>query len=125
MQLKLLIFFILCCLACNNKDEVVAEQKPSITKTVTVFDKEKWLTKQGKDYPYRDNMLASLFANDTIRELDKNEVIDLLGPPDRIDSLYLFYLIAQKRAAFFPLHTKTLVIKISDDNSPNKIMIHE
>lgn len=124
MQIKILILFILCCIACNNKDEVVAE-KPSVTKTVTVFDKEKWLTKQGKDYPYRDHMLDAIFANDTIRQLKKDEVIDLLGPPDRIDSLYLFYLIAQKRAAFFPLHTKTLVIKISDDDSPNKIMIHE
>ena len=125
MQIKILFLFILCCFACNNTDNVKSEKASTPSLTKLDFEKEKWMTKKGKGYPHRDKMLPAIFANDTIRQLEKDEVIDLLGPPDRIDSLYLFYLVAQKRAGFLPIQTKTLVIKISDDEKPNKIMIHE
>ena len=126
MKTKIWIVFILLgCFACkNNSDENrVTENKEN--ESEMVFDKTKWKTKINLDYPYRDIMLNSLFVNDTLKKLKKQEVLNMLGKPDRIDSLYLFYRITQERISFFPLHTKTLVIKLSKDNTVKSVMIHE
>lgn len=77
------------------------------------------------DYLYRNEMLKDLISNHSLKGLKKDELIDLLGPPDRIDSGYLFYMIAQKRLYFFPLHTKTLVIKLAKDSTVEWRKIHE
>ena len=81
--------------------------------------------KKDSDYPYRNKMLKDLIASDTLKRLKKEEIINMLGEPDRIDSAYLFYPIAQERLGFFPLHTKTLVIKLSNDSTANSVMIHK
>jgi hypothetical protein len=57
--------------------------------------------------------------------LRKDEILDLLGQPDKIDGNYLFYRIAQQRLGFWPLHTKTLVIKFYEDSTVEWIRIHE
>ena len=89
------------------------------------FDKTKWRVKEGLDYPNRDQMLNSIVYNDTVRALNKDEILDLLGEPDRRNEGYLYYLISQRRLGFWPLHTKTLVIKLSGDNTIDWIRIHE
>lgn len=80
------------------------------------FDKNKWATKKDADYPYRDRMLNDLITNIKLHGLKKEQVVSLLGEPNRADTFYLFYTIAQKRLGSFPLHTKTLVIKFGKDN---------
>lgn len=88
------------------------------------FDTTKWQKKKGLDYPYRLNMLNDLMTSDTLKILKKEEIINLLGQPDRMDKEYLFYRIAQKRVGLFPLTTKTLVIKLANDGTKNKVMTH-
>jgi len=90
-----------------------------------VFNQEKWNTKDGSDYPYRDKMLINLISDDSVRTLEKGEIIDLLGDPNRINENYLYYTIAQKRLGVWPLHKKTLVIKFSSDNTIDWMKIHE
>lgn len=89
------------------------------------FDQAKWKEKDGKDYPFRDRMLNDIVYNDTVRSRNKEQILDLLGEPDRTNENYLYYMIAQRRLGFWPLHTKSLVIKFSDDNTVDWIKIHE
>jgi hypothetical protein len=88
------------------------------------FDKIKWRTKDDNNYPYRENMLNDLVYNVKLKGLKQNEVLVLLGLPDRIDSSYLFYRVAEKRIGFFPLSTKTLVIKLTKDSIVEWRKIH-
>jgi len=92
-----------------------------------VFDKAKWNAKNGADYPYRDKMVNDIVYNDTIRTLDKIEILDLLGEPSyyRNNKNFLYYTIKQKRLISWPLHTKSMVIKLSEDNTIEWIKIHE
>lgn len=136
MQIRTYILFLLLyCLACNNNKVVEKTDKvengsntenlDSVTNTENGFDKTKWRAKDDHHYPYRDEMLEEVLSHLTLDSLKRDEVIDLLGQPDRSDGNYLFYRIAQKRLAFWPLHTKTLVIKLSEDSTINRVRIHE
>jgi hypothetical protein len=89
------------------------------------FNKTKWATKDGRDYPYRDKMLKDLMTNYQLHGLKKDTLEKLLGPPDRTNNGYLYYTIAQKRLGFFPLHTKTLVFKLTTDSTVEWRKIHE
>ncbi len=113
----------MCFLSCKKEDRTETDKKETIP--VAAFDKIKWKTKENRDYPYRDKMLDYLMTSDTLKKLKKEEVLNLLGQPDRIDSAYLFYRINQQRLYFFPLHTKTLVIKLKENDSVKPVMIHE
>jgi hypothetical protein len=124
MKTKTYILLLsLCCLACNNASEEKIEKTDPVTKSGMAFDKTKWNTKSGTDYPFRNEMLTKLRATDTLRHLKQEEIIALLGLPDRMDKEYLFYKIEQKHIGILPLQTKTLVIKLSEKR--NLIMIHE
>ena len=111
---------LFCCLSCKNTEEA------STTKTTeTAFDKTKWNTKEGKDYPYRESMIDNLISNDTIKKLNKDGILNLLGEPERIDNNHLFYMIAQERLESWPIHTKTMVIKLKEDGTVDWVKIHE
>ncbi len=123
MQLKILLLLLaICCLACNNGK---AKKEVSETTTAIEFDTTKWRTKDGDDYPYRDELLTYLITDNKLKGWKKDSVVALLGQPDKIDSNYLFYSIAQKRIGFFPMHTKTLVIKLAADSTVEWRKIHE
>lgn len=79
------------------------------------FDKIKWATQVDKDYPYRDDMLKDLITNGKLHGMNVANLLNLLGKPTRTDSGYLFYMVSQQRLGLFPLHTKSLVIKLSKD----------
>jgi hypothetical protein len=122
MQIRILIVLVFtCCLACHNK----SEEKADSAKTEMEFDKTKWRIKKDLDYTYRDKMYKELRANAKLKGLTQEAVLDLLGEPDRSDSGYLFYTIAQQRIGSFPLHTKTLVINIPKDSTVAWARIHE
>lgn len=122
MQYLKLIFVLLLFISC------ISETKTSSTGEVLSseisFDKLKWDTKEGYKYPFRDQMLNDIVYNDTIRSLNKKEILKKLGPPDRINEGHLYYLIDQKRIGPWPLHTKTMVIKLRDDDKIAWIKIH-
>jgi hypothetical protein len=117
--------FLSCCLACNNINDKKSEKADTSTTTQLKFNEAKWKTKDGPDYPYRNQMLDNLIDSDTLKQLKRVEILDLLGEPDRIDSAYLFYRVKQKRITFFPLSTKTLVIKLSADSTVDWVKIHQ
>ena len=87
----------------------------------------KWATTYGAEYPYRDNMLSDLINNYKLTGLKKNEVLNLLGQPNRSGSGYLFYTIIYKYRGNIPVpvHTKTLVIKLARDSTVEWGKIHE
>jgi hypothetical protein len=91
-----------------------------------LFDKEKWQMKDGKDFPYRAKMLNDVVYNDTIRSLNRAELLEMLGAPSYYgdDEHFLYYLISQKRLGLWPLSTKSMVIKMSDDDTVEWIKIH-
>ncbi len=89
------------------------------------FEKAHWLFKEDGDYIYRSQMVHDVLYNDTIRSLNKNQIIATLGKPDRINEGHLYYMIAQKRLGVWPLHTRTLVIKLTNDQKVDWIKLHE
>jgi len=71
-------------------------------------------------------MLKDLIANYKLKDLKKEEVIEMLGAPNRTDNGHLFYSIATETIAnVFPLHTKTLVINLTKDSTVEWRKIHE
>jgi len=108
MQISnLLVIFLLCFISCSSDKQEQQEEK---------FDKTKWATKEDKIYPYRDRMLKDLVYNQKLKGLKRDEVLNLLGQPTRIDSNYLFYIVSQSFIGdLVPLHTKSLVIKLIND----------
>ncbi|WP_029034807.1 hypothetical protein [Salinimicrobium terrae] len=122
---------LLLCLACKNDAEFEAEDPSEVTETTSaaengsIFSPEKWKTKDGFDYPHRNRMLKDLMTDEDFRSLKRNEVLDLLGEPDRIDTNYLFYRVEQKRLSLWPIHTKTMVVKFTQDSLIEWIKIHE
>ncbi|MGB1268870.1 MAG: hypothetical protein ACPG45_03965 [Flavobacteriaceae bacterium] len=119
MKHLFLFCFILVSTSCKKQEEAITENH------ILEFNNKKWLIKEGYTYPNREEMLPVLFANDTLKKLQRNAIYNLLGIPNRTDKNYLFYTVSQRRIGFFPLHTKTLVIKLQGNDSLNKVMIHE
>jgi hypothetical protein len=117
----MMLLVMLSCLACKKTAEETTEEG----KTEIAFDKTKWQTKKGDDYPYRDKMVNDLVASDTLKTVKKEAIIALLGEPSREDNNYLFYTVSQERAGFWPLHTKTVVIKFLKDGTVEWVKIHE
>jgi hypothetical protein len=130
MKLKFLsAILFLSCLACSHAKEEKSDTPESGTRTDIEFDKTKWRIKEVNDfnqpdYPHRNEMLKDLINHQRLNGLKKNELLDLLGQPDQIDSGYLFYQVSQRRLYFFPLHTKTLVIKLDRDSTVEWRKIH-
>ena len=93
MKFALLSFsFLSSIYACND---TIKHKQSDANISREKFDKTKWRIKDATDYPYRDKILNDLITNEKLKGFKKEEVINLLGRPDRIDSSYLFYRIAQ------------------------------
>jgi hypothetical protein len=126
MRLKaVLVSLVLFFFACNTEQDVKSGAKESSAKSEIPFDKTKWAAKEGLDYPFREQMLNNILHNDTIRTLNRDEITDLLGAPDRSNEGHLYYMVVQKRLGSWPLHTKTMVIKLLGDDTIEWIKIHE
>lgn len=120
-----MLLLILSCSACTNGSNEESESSDGEPMAEISFDKSKWKTKKGRDYPYRDLMVNQIVYNDTLRMKNKDEILELLGEPDRMNDGHLYYMVAQKRLGFWPLHTKSLVIKLSNDSTIQWIKIHD
>ncbi|MCF6133211.1 hypothetical protein [Flavobacterium wongokense] len=124
MKKLILIFIVLIStVACKSNDEENAKKDSKTTGRIA-FDWKKWQTKEDKDYPYRNDMIDDLIASDTIKKLSKAKILSILGEPDRIDNNYFFYQIDQERIGSWPITTKTLVIKIKNDETVEWVKIH-
>ena len=121
----LIVLLFVFCFGCKSDREENIENQKKNQDIEIVFDKEKWKTKDGKDYPYRDKMINGIVYNDTIRMLNKEQLLDLLGEPDYIREEHLYYRIKETRIGYWTLKTKTMVIKFIDDTTIEWIKIHE
>lgn len=120
-MLILLVF----CLSCNSDRAKDAGNGTNPPDTDIAFNREKWSVKDGEDYPFRESMFRDVIYNNTLRSLNEEELLGLLGEPDRREENHLYYMITQKRIASWPLHTRTMVIKFSGKDSIEWIKIHE
>jgi hypothetical protein len=104
--------------ACTSKDNSIKEQK---------FDKAKWLIKKENQYPYRDKMLKDFISSYKLNGYGKDSLLNLLGEPERVENGHLYYPISQTYLpnTTFPLHTKTLVVKLTAANTVEWRKIHE
>jgi hypothetical protein len=123
----LTILLLVSCIGCYSDHVNYSEDMKTKPNSELAFDKTKWTTKDGADYPYRDKMLNDVVYNDTIRALNKDEILDLLGEPSyyRNNNNFLHYRISEKRLGPWTLHTKTMVIKLLKDSTIDWIKIHE
>ena len=81
---------------------------------------------QNGEYLYRNKMITDLLENYTLKGVKQDSILNMLGEPNRRDSLYFFYIVDQKLFAnFFPLYTKSLVIKLAGDSTVEWRKIHE
>ena len=114
--MKLLsIIIILVLVSCNSNKE---ELKP------ISFDKEMWLKAEDGHYPYRELMQDDVLHSKRIRSLNRAEILENLGTPDRVAEQYLYYTISTKKIGAWPLNSKTLVFKFTEDDSIEWIKLH-
>ena len=112
--LLILAVLLICWFAFFNESTVDAVLVDD-AETEIKFEKSKWQIKKGWGYEYRNAMLNDLVSDPEIRKLDEEGIVELLGEPSRKNGNYLYYTIDQKRAILFPLHTKSLVVKMNQD----------
>jgi len=127
MYIRLLIIplLLLCTSSCSTEEDQKSEVTDSVVATDVQFNKAKWRIKEGKTYPFRDQMLDDVVYNDTIRTLNKGDILELLGEPDKVVAGHLYYTVSQRRLGTWPLSTKTMVIKLTEHDSIEWIKIHK
>ncbi len=117
--LDLLVFTSLIILAfsCTNKSKNTSLAHGSFTTA-------KWLESVNHIYPYRNQMLQNLIDSVPLKQMNYQEVIKLLGKPDRTEDGHLYYKIGEKKFGDFILSTKTFVIKLRADSTVEWRKIH-
>lgn len=118
MKSVLIVVVLVFCTAC--KHDLKEEDK-------MLFDKVKWHIKNKDEYPYRLRMLDDILYSDWAKKLKRKEVIALFGEPSyyREDKNFLYYIVDQPQLFSWPLYTKALVIKLSNDASVEWIKYYE
>ena len=109
-------------LSCKDNDNEQAADKN--TAANVRFDNLKWQTREGELYPFREKMLQDLMDNGKLKGLSKPQLLEKLGPPDRENENYLYYLVSQQKVGILALNTKTLVIRLSPENVVEAVLIH-
>ena len=107
--IKLLLFLVLICSACSNKDEAKADIK---------FERAKWDIKDDDIYLYRKQMVNDLLTNYKWAGIKKDSVIKLLGQPDEIEEdTFLIYNFNQSPFGFAPFSSKQFIIELAADST--------
>lgn len=110
--------------SCNDAGEQQKGEQSAKPGTDISFDREKWASKEDGEYPYRGQMVKDVVYNDTIRTLSATELIELLGAPDRTNDGHLYYHISRTGLGPVTLNAKTMVVKLTDDQTIEWIKIH-
>ena len=76
------------------------------------FDRKKWMEKEGSSYSFRNQMVRDVLYNDTIRTLNKQELIQLLGEPSKTVNRHMYYDISKKRLGLWTVKARSLVVKV-------------
>jgi hypothetical protein len=119
MELKSLdLMKIICIMAVSLLICLVSCKDNTAENTTKTFDKELWKEKDVEgNYSFRDDMLDDLVYKVKLKGLAKEEVIKMLGAPDRTNGEYLYYEVLTKEMGLITLHKKFLVIKLAKDNT--------
>ena len=125
--LSFLLLLLFLGTSCYTTRDEASELSGLEMETEFQFEKAKWQTQEGKDFPHREELYEEILYSDAVRQLNKEEILDLLGEPsyDRDDTNYLHYLISQKRLVGWPFHTRVLVIKFRENQRVEWIKLHE
>lgn len=115
-------FLLLACILCVFWG---CKPDPRVTGEPLPFDQAQWITKEGQDYPYRERMVHAVLYSDTLRKLQKQELLERLGNPDREQEGHLYYTISQNRLGFWTLNQRSIVIKLNDENGVEWIKLYE
>ncbi|HKJ06471.1 MAG TPA: hypothetical protein VJ970_03310 [Flavobacteriaceae bacterium] len=91
----------------------------------SIFNRAKWDIKENNTYVYRKYMMDDIVYNDTIRDLNKQQILNLLGEPNRVNENHIYYLIDETRLIFWPLHTTMVVFRFNDKDEVVWIKIHK
>ncbi len=122
MKKIFLLIAIIGFISCKkDKETVESFQK----ETIIGLNKANWNKKEADDYLYRELLIDSIIKNKELRSLGQKELLNFLGEPNRMENNNLYYIISQEKLGFWPLHTKTLVIKYSESDTITWIKIHE
>lgn len=97
-------------------------QSPSET---VPFDANLWKLKTKNGYTHREFMVHDVMTRKDIRERSTEEMILLLGIPDRRVDQYLYYTIRETRMGFITLHMKTLVILFNENDEVEWMKLHQ
>lgn len=125
MKWSYFTILIMSALACQSDAEPKEDQETAPDVVVdSVFDREKWLTVEDDQYPYREQMVHDVLYNDTIRDLTKDQLTGLLGEPNDLREGHLYYNISRSNLGGWTLTAKTLVIKLDNDSSIAWIKLH-
>ncbi len=104
MRSSIFFIFLLLC-SCASETEVAKEK----------FSTEKWTHEEEGTFPYRITMYQEVLYHDTIRNGNQDQILSLLGKPDRQQEGHWYYQVNQEKMGEMPLHTRTLVIKWEAD----------
>lgn len=119
MKPVVFILFLLF-LACAD-DKTPKDQPPVVEEA---FTSDGWKQQVDGAFPNREKMLGSLMESDTLRGMDRAEILELLGHPLREENNHLFYRIREDKIGFMTLRTRTLVIVLLDGKA-QRILVHQ
>lgn len=111
-------------LACSPEKNSGPGQASGGIPTDSTFDRELWSTRRGGEYPFREQMLRDVVYNDTIRRLNREQLLSLLGDPDRENEGHLYYTISEKKLGFLTLSLTSMVVRLRPDGSVEWIRIY-
>lgn len=106
MKIQIVLLIILALLVSCQSDK--AEKPADAANTEIIFDRELWLTREGIGFPHREKIYKSLFKKDTLKKLNRDQILQMLGEPSRVDSLHMFYRIREDRVGILIMKTTTL-----------------
>ncbi len=119
------LLFTLVCMALMSCSDCVTDEKREMEDIdLSSFDRSLWQEKEGMDYPNRCGMYPDILYDSSLRGASKDEILELMGLPDRFQENHFYYRIDQQRLGVWPLHTTTLVIKFDEDDLVEWIKIH-
>ena len=122
MKKIILLIVIIGFISCKKEKETTESFQEE---TIIELNKVNWNKKEADDYLYRELLIDSVIENKELRSLGQNELLNVLGEPNRMENNHLYYTISQKKLGFWPLNQKTLVIKYSENDTITWIKIHE
>jgi hypothetical protein len=90
------------------------------------FDREKWNSGDGLDYPMRDDIVDDLVQNHKLKGLKYWGVIHLLKYPQSRDSVSFSYqIISTYTNTFKHNHIKNLVLYMGKDSIISRVAIYD